>query len=276
MIIHLTCASRTSDRATIKSYLSKLRLPKPDSHKGQNGKLLIVGGSSLFHAASLWSAEVASRFVDMVHYSSTEENNQIFINLKTKFVNGMVVRKKDLPTYAEEDDCILVGPGMMRSADTYNLVKHLITHFPHKKFVFDAGALQMMDKKWLAAIQQKPILTPHAGEFERLFDHAIVKEAAHAYHAVILLKTVDDIISNGTDVITIKGGNAGLTKGGTGDVLAGLTAAFYTCNNPFDSAAAASLLVKTAADDLLKRVGFWYNTSDLIHQIPATMHALTF
>ena len=55
--------------------LKTLYVPPPDSHKGQNGKLLVIGGSHLFHAASLWALTVASRIVDLVHYSSVPENN---------------------------------------------------------------------------------------------------------------------------------------------------------------------------------------------------------
>ena len=55
----------------------KLTLPSKTSHKGQNGRLLIIGGSHLFHAASFWALQVASRIVDLVHYSSTVENNRI-------------------------------------------------------------------------------------------------------------------------------------------------------------------------------------------------------
>ena len=46
--------------------LKELYKPPAGSHKGQNGKLMIIGGSKLFHAASLWSLKVASRIVDMV------------------------------------------------------------------------------------------------------------------------------------------------------------------------------------------------------------------
>jgi len=60
---------KTSDANLVKTFLSKLRLPKSNSHKGQNGRVLIIGGSSLFHSASLWATEVASHFCDMVHYS---------------------------------------------------------------------------------------------------------------------------------------------------------------------------------------------------------------
>src|SRR3990167_5420789 len=109
---------KTSDTKSIKPYLKEIFLPKPNSHKGQNGKVLIIGGSSLFHAASIWAAEIASHFVDMVHYSSTKENNEIFLSLKKKFRNGIVIPQKHILEYVEEDDVILIGPGMVRGKIT--------------------------------------------------------------------------------------------------------------------------------------------------------------
>src|SRR4030042_919344 len=91
--------------------LQKLYIPPPESHKGQNGRLLIIGGSHLFHAASLWALQVASRIVDLVHYSSVPENNEIVRNIKSDFRNGIVVPRKDIESYIREDDCILIGPG---------------------------------------------------------------------------------------------------------------------------------------------------------------------
>lgn len=261
--------------------------PSPNSHKGQNGKLLIIGGSSLFHAAVLWSAEVASHFVDLVHFCSTEENNQIFINLKTKFRNGIVIQQKDLENYVEEDDCILVGPGMLREDGeearfTHDLTKRLIEKFPHKRFVFDAGAMQLMKPEWLTKLQQPAIVTPHQKEFAMLFgekiDTATVAEKrtaaqtmAKKYHCVVLLKAVVDIVSDGLQTITIEGGNAGLTKGGTGDVLAALAAAFFTKNDGLASCLLASFFLKKTAETLSESLGLWFNTSELISQIPHTV-----
>ena len=94
---------KTSDSKLVKSFLSKLSLPKPNSHKGQNGRVLIIGGSSLFHSASLWAAEVASHFCDMVHYSSTEENQKIFlptIFLEKTFFGGAGF---PIPTFGQID-----------------------------------------------------------------------------------------------------------------------------------------------------------------------------
>ena len=89
-------------------------VPGPASHKGQNGKLLLVGGSHLFHAASLWALTIASRIVDMVFYASVPENNDIVQQAKAEFRNGIVVRRENLDDYAVEADCMLIGPGMVR------------------------------------------------------------------------------------------------------------------------------------------------------------------
>ncbi|MEK6952481.1 MAG: hypothetical protein AABX29_05690, partial [Nanoarchaeota archaeon] len=59
----------TKDKNAILDIAKKFKLPKKDVHKGDNGKVLIIGGSSLFHSASIWAAEMASHIVDMVHYS---------------------------------------------------------------------------------------------------------------------------------------------------------------------------------------------------------------
>jgi NAD(P)H-hydrate epimerase len=300
---------KTNDLKKVRDFFKKFNLPKENSHKGQNGKVLIIGGSSLFHAASLWAAEVASHFVDIVHYCSTKENQKIFLNLKTKFRNGIIVSKKDLIDYVKEDDAILVGPGMIRKDKsniknqiskihfknqkdlidikdeglyTYFLPKFLIENFSQKKFVFDAGALQMMDKEWLLKLKTPAILTPHQKEFERLFGEKIfdldfekkvelVKKYANKYKVIILLKAIKDIVSDGEKTYVVEGGNQGLTKGGSGDVLAGLVVSFYAKNKALESAVFASILLKKTADVLFLEKGYWYNINNLIETVPLVL-----
>jgi len=289
---------KTSDSKLVKSFLSKLSLPKPNSHKGQNGRVLIIGGSSLFHSASLWAAEVASHFCDMVHYSSTVENQEIFLSLKKKFHNGIIVPQEKLMDYVKEDDAILVGSGMVRQDQkskikyqndilkikneaeyTRELTFYLINNFPKKKFVFDAGVLQMMDKEWLLKLKTPAIVTPHQKEFETLFGEKVldltleektklVQSTAKKYNTIILLKAIVDIISDGKEVYLVEGGNAGLTKGGTGDILAGLTTALSTSNSTLTSAVAASLLLKKTGEKLFHSKGYWYNVSNVVELIP--------
>jgi NAD(P)H-hydrate epimerase len=299
---------QTSSESDIAPFIQKMWVPQTASHKGQNGRVLIVGGSTLFHAASLWAAEVASHFTDMVHYSSTEENNEVFLSLKKIFRNGIIVHKKDILSYVDEDDAILIGPGMVRekitdheagSTDfkdileirnearyTRALTSYFLRMYPQKRFVLDAGALQMMDVSWLKGRKEKVIITPHQEEFHLLFGEdltkmenieekaALVQKYAAEYGCVIMLKAVDDIISDGTDVFIVQGGNQGLTKGGSGDVLAGLTVSLYTKNDPVISCILASYAEKKAAEELALTMSYWYNINNLIQKIPEIFQKL--
>jgi len=302
--------------------IQDLYLPDSSSHKGQNGRLLIIGGSRLFHAASFWSLKVASRIVDLVHYSSIEENNRIVQRLKEEFRDGIVVPRVEIESYINEDDCILIGPGMIRAEEaeirnskfeirnladiesinseglqTYHLTRYLLQKYPHKKWVIDAGALQMLDPDW---IPKSAILTPHKREFKLLklktkniklppslklrrtsktkMQNAKLEEQvklfAKEHDCTILLKGEVDYISSPNKFREIKGGNAGMTKGGTGDVLAGLVSAFYCKNDAFTASVTASYVNKKAGDDLFEKMGYWFNASDLTDQIPVTMKKL--
>lgn len=297
---------KTSNLNAIKPFLKSIHLPQPNSHKGQNGRILVIGGSSLFHSASIWAAEIASHFVDIVHYTSTKENNEIFLSLKKMFRNGMVIPQKHILDYVEEDDVVLLGPGMIRAEGaisnlksqisnftdilkikdeaeyTYYLTKYLLQNYPNKKFVLDAGVLQMMEPEWLSKLKTKAIITPHQGEFEKLFGLSvrqysvkekakIVQEHAKKYNCVILLKAVNDFISDGKNLVVVEGGNAGLTKGGTGDILAGLAAAFFAKNQATDSCILSSFILKKTAEKLFLHKGYWYNINDIIDSVPLVM-----
>lgn len=281
---------KTDDLESIKPFLKKLYQPPFDSHKGQNGKILIIGGSTLFHAASIWAAEVSTHFVDMVHYASTVENNEIFKELKKKFRGGMVVSRNNLDDYIKEDDAILIGPGMVRDYPeeeaeySKKIVEFVAEKFPYKKFVFDAGAIQVMDPKILLKFKEKPIVTPHQQEFKKLFGEdiskkseneveKIVEKVAKEYNCVVVLKKVSIIISDGKETHRVEGGNAGLTKGGTGDVLAGLITSLYARNDPILSSVVASWAVKKTVEKLFLTKGYWYNVDNLIENIANTLYS---
>ena len=263
-------------------HLRGIDLGATGSHKGQNGRLLIIGGSHLFHAASIWALQVASRIVDLVHYASVPENNEIVAKAKEEFRNGIVISRSDIDAYIEEDDCILIGPGMTRDSETETLTHRVLSRYPNKQWVIDAGALQMLQ---LADIPKGAILTPHHGEFATLWekrgkndaqtDDEKVAAFAKEYACIVLLKGEKDIVcgKNG-ECEVIEGGNAGMTKGGTGDVLAGLIAALACKNDAFASARAGSYINKYAGDTLYKTVGPFFNASDLAAEIPKVMKSL--
>lgn len=262
--------------------LKKLYVPAASSHKGQNGRLLIIGGSVLFHAASLWALQVASRIVDMVFYSSVPENNVLVEKEKEEFRNGIIVPRNKLEHYVQEADCILLGPGLPREEgveqgddDTKELTERLFKAYPNKKWVVDGGSLQVIEP---AVIPHSAIITPHKHEFQTLFKIEPTAEnaqkMAQKFHFTILLKGEKDYVSNGLEMVEIEGGNAGMTKGGTGDVLAGLVAAFYCKNEAFLSAIAASYINKKAGESLAQKMGIYFNASDLANEIPVVMKNL--
>lgn len=294
----------TQNLDDLKPFISDLPLPERLSHKGQNGKVMVIGGSGLFHAAALWAAEIACHMVDMVHFASTAQNNEVMVQLKTQFRGGIIVDRHEIDGYITEDDSILIGPGMVRSDATITpdetlsldailscedegeltarLTHYVLRNHTTERFVLDAGALQMMRPEWLAGLSEAPILTPHQGEFARLSGQDITHlpldqkaEVARAFAkkhgCVLLLKAVTDIVTDGDDVWMIEGGNAGLAKGGTGDILAGLTTSFYAKTSPTGAAILASYLLKRAADTLYSDAGYWYNNSDVISRIPAVL-----
>lgn len=313
----------------IHQQLEQLNLPDGSAHKGQNGKVLIIGGSELFHAASKWSLDVVSRLVDMVFYSSVPSNNQLILEAKSEFWNGIVVERDQLEEYLVEADVILIGPGMDRSSETEQLTNRVVSKHPHKKWVIDAGALQMIEPDLIPATA---ILTPHQKEFARLIERlglplrsksdssqnlnlSLAEEVSNVmdkvsqdwlWHGPVevehlpnleselatdfvselrslsrhlngvncILKGQTDLVFSESEVIAVRGGNAGLTKGGTGDVLAGLVAGLYAYNTAATAAVVASIVNKLAGEELAESNGVFFNASDLAEQVPMTLAAL--
>lgn len=304
-------------------YFTRFHLPDPHSHKGQNGKVLLIGGSELFHAASKWSLDVLSRCVDMVFYSSVPSNNHLIEEAKSEFWNGIVIPRMEIENYVAEADCIIIGPGMTRErhvdekwshhptpdfdwdTDTYAVTNYLLATYPGKKWVIDAGALQMVEPRFLTPSM---IITPHRQELLTVLSHVeadshpevktfseltwldtlmttndqtsseFIAAARQAQHmattlngVTVLIKGQRDVVVNNQNVEVVSGGNAGMTKGGTGDVLAGLVAAFYASHPIFESAVMASHINKKAGDSLYQQVGPFFNASDLVAEIPKVL-----
>lgn len=262
-------------------YLNQIILPGDNSHKGENGRVLVIGGSTLFHAASFWSAAMAAKIVDMVHFCSPvlENNDLMRKRAKAKFWEGIVVPYEEINHYIEEDDAILIGPGMERGEETRSIVNNLLQKYPNKKWIVDGGALQEVDPPILTPTM---IITPNHKELE------IIKNKLGNRHTelicAILTKGPTDIISPSltdsrlygytTVPITISGGSPGLTKGGTGDVLAGLVLGLSAKSPALASCVIASYCLKAASEKLSKITGPFFAPTDLINQIPKTLYSL--
>jgi len=177
------------------------------------------------------------------------------------------------PPLFKDIDTILIGPGLGISSRSKNLVRKVLKS--KIKALLDADALNVLDKKLTMLINHRHILTPHHREFQRLFKLKAsaqnAEKMAKKYQCTIVLKgPVDYIASNKEGLWQNKTGNAGMTKGGTGDVLAGLIAGLYCKNGAFTSAAAGAYVCGRTGDELYKKVGTFYNAEDLTKQIPKT------
>ena len=207
----------------------------------------------------------------MVYYSSTPENHRILERLKSEIFDFICVPRLEVGNYIQEADAVLIGPGLIREKETKELTKKLLLAFPDKKWIIDAGSLQMMEKDWLKKLSQM-IITPHQKEFERLFGAGVdPDQIAKEYGCVIVLKGQTDYVCSPEECVINTTGNEGMTKGGTGDVLAGLISALACKNDLFLSAQAGVYFNGLAGDQLYKKVGPYYNASDLCDQLAMVM-----
>lgn len=271
--------------------LKKLYRPNSDSSGEDNGQVTIIGGSSLFHGAPLLSLKVASRIVDMVFFATPEKSVGIVAeSLKSKLLSFVWIPWEEVDEYIQKSEAVLIGPGFMRFKSekvphgerhhvcdeacqiTMQITRGLLEKFPDKKWVIDAGSLQVMEASW---IPKGAILTPNKKEYNLLFGNMELKEAARKYNCVVVLKGPATLVCSPKECVEVKGGNAGMTKGGTGDVQSGLTVALLAKNEPFLAASAASYITKTAGDALYKELGTNYNADDLADRIPKALNKLT-
>jgi NAD(P)H-hydrate epimerase len=265
--------------------LKNLYKPVSNLRKGANGQVTIIGGSSLFHGAPILALKTASRIVDMVFFSSPEKSvGEVAEKLKSQLASFIWVPFNELDKYIEKSDAVLIGPGFMRyekeggsGVDSSGRISREITEkflkkYPKKKWVIDAGSLQVIEPVW---IPDDSIITPNEKEYKMLFGNLSVGEAAKKYNCIIISKGEKGLVCSAEKCMQVKNGNPGFTKGGTGDVMAGLAVALLAKNEPFLAACATALFGKSAADELKKKFGDFYNADDLADQIPKTLHKLT-
>jgi len=289
-----------------KSDLKKLFKPEEKSSGEDNGQVTIIGGSKLFHGAPIFALKAASRIVDMVFFATPEPSvGRVAEQIKSKLLNFIWVDWGDVEAYIKKSEAVLIGPGFMRFGSEHTkdsdklpnnhqegiltrlITESFLTKFPDKKWVIDAGSLQVMDVNWIPG---GSVITPNNKEFQILFGEQekdadlfklsvdekaeVAKRVANKHKCTIVLKGPETLIVSQDKVLKVVGGNPGLTKGGTGDVLAGLTVALLAKNEPFLAASAASFIVKAAADELNEKMGVNFNSDDLADQVPITLNNL--
>ena len=257
------------------------------SRKGDNGKVLVVGGSYVYHGAPVLSSLAALRIGTDLVYTAVPKNNVqatraispdlIVIPLAdAKLTRGSV--NKLLGQIPKDLDSATIGMGLaIQDIEALKiLVKSLLNR--DVRLSLDASALV---KSILPLIKGKNVVvTPHSGEFYRLFGEELphekknhvkfIEKVAKKYSVTILLKGQTDIISDGKRTFqNSKTESSAMTVGGTGDVLSGIISGLLARNrNSLESAAIAAYLNGLCGKYVQKEIGIHMVASDLINALP--------
>ena len=272
------------------SYVKKF-IPsrKAKSRKGENGVVLVVGGSYIYHGAPILSSIAALRCgTDLVYTAVPKINvtatrsvspNLIVLPLvDQKLTRGAV--NKLLGVLPRNIDSATIGMGLavQEKNALINLIKSLLDR--DVRLSLDASALIPEVLPFLP--DKNVVVTPHAGEFKRLFGIApsnskqeriaIVEKNAKENGITVLLKGATDIISDGKTTFLNEKKTPAMTVGGTGDVLSGLVAGMLSKNrNPLESAAAATYINGLAGKAAQKKLGLHMTSMDLLEELPFVM-----
>jgi NAD(P)H-hydrate epimerase len=258
------------------------------SRKGENGVVVVIGGSGVYHGAPFMTSMAAMRSgVDLVYLYVPEKIATPIRALSpslivTPYSDMKLTRRvaSQILNSVPKADVAAVGPGLaLAKEEALNqLLRGLIER--GLALVLDATALQPHVLKDVRG--HKVILTPHAGEFYRLFGALLsdkieervarAEKAAQEHQVVILLKGPIDVITDGEKVLINKTGNCAMTVGGTGDVLTGLAAGIRAKGVPPLEAAAAAAYVNGLCGDAAQRdLGLHILPTDMIERIPVVM-----
>ena len=245
-------------------------------HKGENGKVLIIGGSEDYAGAPALAGLAALRSgCDIVVIAAPEKTayaiNACSADLITKKLSGTALATVHVPMLtklAEGFDCVLIGNGLGLASGTMNAVRMLCDAITVPKVV-DADAIKARPQA------RNCIVTPHAREFEIWTGKKATKAnavKASKRDCITLLKGPVDIITDGKRVVENRTGNDSMTKGGTGDTLAGLCAGLVAQKEGlFDAAVKAAWVNGRAGDLMLKHYGNGYFTSELLCALAPAM-----
>ena len=248
---------------------------KRNCHKGDNGRLLILGGSKNYSGAAVLCSRAALRTGSGLVYAGIPGS----ISARFAAAPQIIVHPLDddgLGIWTENccyeaagliagKNAICAGPGMGEVADSGLFEKILSSGVP---VVLDADALNHLSRHrvLMSLLHKDVVLTPHIGEMSRLTGLSsetiqsdipgICRSYASEWNCIVLLKSSVSCISDGVYTAINDSGNSGLAKGGSGDILCGIVGSLMGQGiSSFEAACAGAFLLGTTADkafELLK------------------------
>jgi ADP-dependent NAD(P)H-hydrate dehydratase len=264
----------------------------PESHKGDHGSILLIGGSrgmsgaiALAAMAGLrMGAGLVSAFVPDCCLRTVAGFDACVMTIPGPANrNGefAYAAKRKLSPRLAAFDAIGVGPGMGTGPGSLGLVR-MVAGLQHIPRVFDADALTVLSATDRLIVRGPAILTPHPGEFQRLTGVAsndrpsqimAANDLAARCGVVVVLKGARTLVTDGTNSRFNASGNAGMATGGSGDCLTGIIVALLGQGlSVFDAAVLGVYLHGLAGDFAEKALGqLGMTAADLIHFLPPAL-----
>ena len=247
--------------------LTKVIKKRPsDSHKGNYGRILLIGGSENYGGAIIMAAEAALNSGAGLISVATHAMNLDALHARNPEVMFIDWRDRNLINLMKKMDVIVCGPGLGSSTFTRQLMSKICQNVSQNQIlVLDASALDMIgqDPKLIPTHPGLVVITPHQMEWQRLSQIRIsyqtdsansnaLKKIFPTQNAILVLKSNHTHIYTKADQIFVNPlGNPGMATGGMGDTLAGIIGGFTAqFGNSLDSVLAAVFIHSLAGDKI--------------------------
>ena len=266
--------------------------PKKESHKGENGRVLVIGGGPYTGAPALSGLAALRTGADLVFIATPKETARIIATYSPNLIvkplthsNNITIDDADtIMKILDFVDTVVIGPGIGKSQETNEAVNILVPSIIQSKLplVIDADALTSLQSKYDILKNTSTIITPHAGEFAQFTGEStpeslpqkisIIEHWAKKLGINIFLKGSIDILSNGTLTKLNDVHNEAMTVGGTGDVLAGIIAALLSKKtHPMNAMRIAAFLNGYAGNIAFEKKSYGLCATDIIEEIPSVL-----
>jgi NAD(P)H-hydrate epimerase len=280
---------------TVNDVRQALGRRRPDAHKGNCGKVLVVAGSLGLTGAAALAATAALRtgaglvtlgIAESLHAIMEMKLTEVMTKPLPESVSGAIGKKAlaYIEELAAQCDILAIGPGLGRQEETLAMVRDVIKQVDCP-LILDADALIALVgyTDLLPDVKALPILTPHPGEFARMTGVSAeeinqdrigsARAAAAQWGSIVVLKGARTVVAfpDGEVYINITG-NAGMASGGTGDVLTGVIAALAAQGLSSHAAAIVGVYMHGLAGDIVAQNGLiGLTASDVIAALPAAI-----
>lgn len=268
--------------------------PKLDSHKGQNGRVLIIGGGPFTGAPALSALASLRTGADLVYVAAPEKAANVIASYSPNIIVYPLESKNQLnnddvqqiKAKFNQTDTVLIGPGLGSNDETQHAVRSLIkeTSIASKKLVIDADAIQALYNHHQLLGETPCVITPHAQEFYKLTGEKLntdeqeiqtqIATWAKKIGVTFFLKGPIDVLSDGemTRLNTVH--NPAMTVGGTGDVLAGIISSLLAKNiAPMTAVRIAAFLNGEAGNLAFRKLSYGLTATDIIEYIPVVLNS---